>query len=221
MTAVRRWVNEGAGFLLGQVQNRREQGVFVRRADPCQPTLYCLQWDFFFLTHPMLRGWLCNLPKLLNLCEVSADDLAQLMQTPFSTFLNSHGKRARSCGLLVITRTHIYTPHLDSNLRNVWNRAFNIVRTWGKSITSPTSPFCLPHIRVGGEHCSISQHHLKPGSQTFYDCGEKWIWDRGNSPCLSSRQAHFLAPCSPLDLFSLVAWCGGFYLSNTNGWGPE
>lgn len=56
MTAVRRWVNEGVGFLLGQVQNRREQGVFVQRADPRQPTLYCLQWDFFFLTHPMLRG---------------------------------------------------------------------------------------------------------------------------------------------------------------------
>lgn len=167
MTAVRRWVNEGAGFLLGQVQNRREQGVFVRRADPCQPTLYCLQWDFFFLTHPMLRGWLCNLPKLLNLCEVSADDLVQLMQTPFSTFLNSHGKRARSCGLLVITRTHIYTPHLDSNLRNVWNRAFNIVRTWGKSITSPTSPFCLPHIRVGGSTAAYRSTTLSRAPKPF------------------------------------------------------
>lgn len=52
MTAVRRWVNEGGGFLLGQVQNRREQGVFVQRADPRQPTLYCLQWDFFFFNTP-------------------------------------------------------------------------------------------------------------------------------------------------------------------------
>lgn len=77
----------------------------------------------------------------------------------------------------------------------------------GKCSTSSMSPFCLSHLRAreklwGREQGSISGHHLKLGSQTFYDCWAKWIWDRGNSPYLSSRQPHFLAPCSPC----LVRW---------------
>lgn len=74
------------------------------------------------------------------------------------------------------------------------------------------SPFCLPHLTE-----SESGHHLKPGSQTFYGCREKWIWDRGNSPYLSSRKPHFLAPCSLLPHSLWVARRGGSYFSNTNG----
>lgn len=33
MAALRWWVNEGEGFLLSRGENRREQGVFVWRAD--------------------------------------------------------------------------------------------------------------------------------------------------------------------------------------------
>lgn len=73
----------------------------------------------------------------------------------------------------------------------------------GKSCTSSMSPFCPSHLRAReklGERdqSSISGHHLKLGSQTFYDCWAKWIWDTGNSLYLSSRQPHFLASCSPL-----------------------
>lgn len=100
---------------------------------------------------------------------------------------------------LTVLRTHCL--HLNLIVSPV--KSTNMLATLaqdGKYSLSSMSPFCLPSKRetVEGDQGSISGHHLKLGSQTFYDCWAKWIWDRGNSTYLSSRQPHFLAPCAPL-----------------------
>lgn len=95
----------------------------------------------------------------------------------------------------------IHTPNLDSELCNVWNLGLSTFSRWEiqhlfhVSILSLSSENNWEREREQG---SISGHHLKLCSQTFYDCWAKWIWDTGNSLYLSSRQPHFLAPCSPL-----------------------
>lgn len=95
--------------------------------------------------------------------------------------------------------------HLTSAVSsvNLWELAFSS----GLMMGNPPLPPCLHSVSLSlcliwewgrGLGSSISGHHLKLGTQTFYDCWAKWIWDSGNSPYLSNRQPHFLAPCSLL-----------------------
>lgn len=64
---------------------------------------------------------------------------------------------------------------------------------------------------------SISGTSSRWTPRTFYGCWEKWIWTIGNSPCLSSRQPHFPAPCSLLPRSQWLPPCGGSYFTSTNG----